>query len=66
VVFYGLSIVDEAKWNVVAVVVVVIGPFRCRLLFCSFRCQISGLRVMPFAPLINPSPDTAGSLLLWY
>jgi hypothetical protein len=32
VVFYGLSIVDEAKWNVVAVVVVVIGPFRCGVL----------------------------------
>jgi hypothetical protein len=43
VVFYGLSIVDEAKWKVVAVVVIDAGPFRCRCCFCSFTVEKSGL-----------------------
>jgi len=39
VVFYGLSIVDEAKWNVVAVVVVVIGPSVVVCCFAVFAVK---------------------------
>jgi hypothetical protein len=54
VVFYGLSIVDEAKWNVLAVVVVVIGPFRCRL-FCCFALSKFLVLGVPFAPSLAKS-----------
>jgi len=60
VVFYGLSIVDEAKWNVVAVVVVVI-PRPLSVVFADLVLLKFLVLGVPFAPLIHHLDTLCGS-----